>query len=654
MTISRRNRLLAFMGAMFVGLAGVLPGVAHADGTPSVRIDSLRVSPGHAGFVLTTANVPGKLDSKTVRVHAGTTALPALVTPVGSTTTQTAPQRAVVIVLDTSGSMGSSGIAAARQAALSYLASLPNDVQAGLLTFSDQPRLAVRPTTNRASVRNALASVQATGETALYDAVRAAVAALDAARLGASAQRRLVVLSDGVDTSSRAALKSVTGQLATERIPADMVAFRYGSGDASAAQHIASAAGGRVLAAQNAGELTAAFAAVARNFTARANVDLTVPEALAGRTVTLRVTVGSVSTKTSVTFAAVTPAPATASPAPPPPNTEQQGSAHRTFWSWQLLALLCGVFAVVLLAVVLLRWQGIREDAARQLVQQISHYGPRREIHQASESESATARGAVGFVGQALRSSGAEQGLARRLDLAAVVRKPAEWALLTLCGGAALVVALILVGVSPLLSVPIGLVGSWLVQYVYLSFRIGRRRAAFGEQLPDVLQLIVGSLRTGFSLAQSIDAVVRDGTQPAADEFSRALAETRIGVDLEDGLNRVADRMECNDLRWVVMATRIQREVGGNLAEVLKNTVDTMRERAQTRRHVRAISAEGRLSGFIIVGLPIVLGAWLTFSKPQYMSPMFTTPIGVMLIAGGAVLIIAGAFWIRALIKVEA
>jgi len=651
MTISRRNRLLAFIGAVFVGLAGVLPGVAHADSAPSARIDSLRVSPGHAGFVLTTANVPGKLDSKTVRVHAGTTALPAIVTPVGSTTTETAPQRAVVIVLDTSGSMGDSGIAAARQAALSYLASLPNDVQAGLLTFSDQPRLAVRPTTNRAAVRNALARVQATGETALYDAVRAAVAALDAARLGASAQRRLVVLSDGVDTSSRAALKSVTGQLATERIPADVVAFRYGSGDASAAQHIASAAGGRVLAAQNAGELTAAFAAVARNFTARANVDLTVPDTLAGRTVTLRVTIGSVSAKTSVTFAGVTPASPAATPAAP--NPAQAESAHRLAWSWQLLALLAGVFVVVLLVVVLLRWRG-QQDTARQLVQQINHYGPRHDQHFASESESAAARTAVGFVGQALRSSGAEEGLAKRLDLADVKRKPAEWALLTLCASAALVVALILVGLSPLLSVPIGLVAGWLVQHMYLSFRIGRRRAAFGEQLPDVLQLIVGSLRSGFSLAQAIDAVVRDGTQPAAGEFSRALAETRIGFDLEGGLNRVADRMDCNDLRWVVMATRIQREVGGNLAEVLHNTVETMRERAQTRRHVRALSAEGRLSGCIVVGLPVALGAFLGFSKPQYMSPLFTTPIGLMMIAGGVVLIVVGAFWIRVLVKVEA
>ncbi|MGY4772657.1 VWA domain-containing protein [Kribbella sp. CWNU-51] len=645
MTIARRVRWLS---AVVLGSAVVLPGIAHADGAPSARIDSVQVSQGHASFVLTTANVSGKLDSKSVRVQAGSTSLPAQVTSVSSTTVTAAPPRAVVIVLDTSGSMAGSGLVAARQAALSYLASLPNDVKAGLITFSDRPRLLVAPTTNRTPVRAALAHVQATGDTALHDAVRAAIATLDAARLGSSAQRRLVVLSDGVDTSSKANLTSVTRQLATDRVPADVVAFRYGSSDASAAQQIASAAGGRILTAQNAGELTAAFAAVARNFTARAKVDVTVPDALAGRSIMLRVAIGSVSAKTMVTFAMVTP------PSPAPTNAVQPARTHQTIWSWQLLALLAGVFLIVVLSVVLLRWQGSREDTARRLIQKVSQYGPRRDEHPTGEVEGAASRTAVGLVAQVLRSSGAEQGLAKRLDLADVKRKPAEWALLVLCGSTALGVALMLAGVNGLLSLPIGLLVGWLAQHVFLSIRIGRRRAAFGEQLPDVLQLIVGSLRSGFSLAQAIDAVVRDGTQPAASEFSRALAETRIGVDLEDGLTHVADRMHCEDLRWVVMATRIQREVGGNLAEVLTNTVDTMRERAQTRRHVRAHSAEGRLSGYIIVSLPIALGAWLTLSKPQYMSPLFTTPIGVMMVAACVGLIIVGAFWIRVLIKVEA
>lgn len=645
------HRLRALPAAAIACLAVALPSAAQADSKPSVRIDSVQVSQGRASFVLTTANVTGKLDPKTVRVEADGTVLPASVTPVSSTTTSAGPPRGMIIVLDTSGSMAGSGIVAARQAALSLLAALPSDVQAGLLTFSDRPRLVVPPTVNRARVRDALADVEATGATALYDAVRAAVAALDAARLGPSAQRRLVVLSDGVDTASEAALTSVTDRLAAERIPADVVAFRYGGGDASAAQQIAAAAGGRTLTAQDAGELKTAFAAVARNFTARAKVDVTVPDALAGRRITLRVSIGSVSARTTVTFAAI---PSAKPSAPTSAEAAQPAVPPRTVWSRQLLALLGGVFVALLFVVVLVRWQGIRQDAARRLDRQMSHYGPRRDAVSATASEGAAARTAVGFVGQALRSTGAEQGLASRLDLADVQRKPAEWTVLILCGGAALAAALMLVGVTPLVSVPIGLVAGWLIQRLYLGIRISRRRAAFGEQLPDVLQLIVGSLRSGFSLGQAIDAVVRDGTQPAAGEFSRALAETRIGVQLEDGLDHVADRMECGDLRWVVMATRIQREVGGNLAEVLKNTVDTMRERAQTRRQIRALSAEGRLSGYIVVGLPIVLGGWLTFSKPEYMSPLFTTPIGVMLIAGGGVLIIIGAFWIRVLVKVEA
>jgi tight adherence protein B len=386
---------------------------------------------------------------------------------------------------------------------------------------------------------------------------------------------------------------------------------------------------------------------VARNFTTRANVSITVPEALAGKSVTLRVSVGSVSAQTAVTFAALAPAP-TAQPT----NTAPPDAQHRTVWSWQLLTLLGGVFVAVLLAVVLLRWQGSRQDTTRRLLQQLGHYGPQPDVQK--QEDGAATRTAVGIVDQALRSSGADQGLARRLDLADVKRKPAEWVLLTLCASAVLMVGLMLVGVSPLLSVPAGLVAGWLAQYVFLGIRIGRRRAAFGEQLPDVLQLIVGSLRSGFSFAQAVDAVVRDGRLPAAAEFSRALAETRIGVDLEEGLNHVAARMDCEDLRWVVMATRIQRGVGGNLAEVLRNTGDTMRERAQTRRHVRALSAEGRLSGYIVVGLPIAVGAWLTFSKPEYIRPLYTTPLGLMMLAGSAVLIVVGALWIRVLVKVEA
>jgi tight adherence protein B len=111
--------------------------------------------------------------------------------------------------------------------------------------------------------------------------------------------------------------------------------------------------------------------------------------------------------------------------------------------------------------------------------------------------------------------------------------------------------------------------------------------------------------------------------------------------------------MDSVDLRWTVMAIRIQREVGGNLAEVLSQTVATMRERANLRRHVRALSAEGRLSGYVLIGLPLALAAWLFLTDRSYLRPLWTTPFGVLLVIGTAGLFVIGVIWMRAAVKVE-
>ncbi len=155
----------------------------------------------------------------------------------------------------------------------------------------------------------------------------------------------------------------------------------------------------------------------------------------------------------------------------------------------------------------------------------------------------------------------------------------------------------------------------WLAMRLSLSIRILRRRATFSDQLPDMLQLIASTLQAGFSLPQALDAVIRQENQPAAGEFSRALAEARIGADLDIALEAVAIRMDSDDLRWTVMAIRIQQGVGGNLAEVLLTIADTIRERAYLRRQVGALSAEGRLSAYILVALPIVVATWLFVSS---------------------------------------
>jgi tight adherence protein B len=262
-------------------------------------------------------------------------------------------------------------------------------------------------------------------------------------------------------------------------------------------------------------------------------------------------------------------------------------------------------------------------------------------------------RTAVGWTARLLRSGDTERRLAERLDVAGIRRPPAEWLLICVAACLTLSVLLTVLTRSPIAGVLTGTLAGWAGMRFALTFRISRRRRLFAEQLPDALQLVAGSLQAGFSLPQALDAVVREDTQPASGELSRALAEARIGVALEDALDGAADRMASRDLRWTTMAIRIQREVGGNLAEVLAHTVDTMRERAYLTRHVRALSAEGRLSAYILAALPLLIGAWLFLSRRAYLHPLYSTTFGLVMLCGAGVLFVAGAFWMRKIVKVE-
>ncbi len=259
---------------------------------------------------------------------------------------------------------------------------------------------------------------------------------------------------------------------------------------------------------------------------------------------------------------------------------------------------------------------------------------------------------AVDFATRLLRGRRVETGLADRLDQAALPLDPAEWLLLHV--GSALGLGLLLgllSGASPSAALLGVLVGT-AVPFAVLRIRADRRRAAFEAQLADSLQLLAGSLRAGYSVPQAIDAIVREGEEPMTTEFGRALVEARLGVQLEDALESVARRMSSLDFSWVVMALRIQRDVGGNLAEVLSNVAATLRERERLRRQVRVLSAEGRLSAWILGLLPVVLGGYLLLVRPEYLQPLWTTTLGWLMLVTGAFLFAVGVFWLRRVVRV--
>ena len=187
---------------------------------------------------------------------------------------------------------------------------------------------------------------------------------------------------------------------------------------------------------------------------------------------------------------------------------------------------------------------------------------------------------------------------------------------------------------------------------VGLSFMAGKRRAKFEKQLDETLQMISGSLRAGYSLPQALATIGQEGAAPTSLEFARVTNEVRVGRPMMDALNDVCDRMRNEDFFWVTQAIGINREVGGNLADVLEGVSRTIRQRAELRGQVKSLAADGQLSGIILMALPFVVALFLGISAPHYIAQL-ASPIGFILIAVGIVMMTIGGLWMRKLINLK-
>ena len=172
--------------------------------------------------------------------------------------------------------------------------------------------------------------------------------------------------------------------------------------------------------------------------------------------------------------------------------------------------------------------------------------------------------------------------------------------------------------------IPLALVAIGIPAALRAALR--KRTERMREQLPDVLTILASSLRAGHSFMQALDAVAREIPQPAATEFQRVVAEIRLGRSTDDALEALSERVGSSDFKWAVLAVNIQREVGGNLAEILDNVADTLRERAQMRRQIRVLTAEGRLSAWVLTLLPLGIAV---------------------------ILLVLGVFWMRKIVDID-
>lgn len=670
MAARRPTRVLTRIGVGAAALAAVVLGATPAFAI-SGHIASITPQPdGHLAIVFAATDVTTatSIDPASVTVTINGQPVPATAKPI--TDTAEAPVRTTLLVMDVSGSMQTpapgqnvSKIAAAKSAADAYLRSVPNDVLVGLVTFGDTAVVRVAPTTDRAKVGAAVSSLSAGGSTALYDAV-----ILADRTLGTTGLRSQLLLTDGTNEGGTVTtLAPAVASIKASGTTVDAVSLGTDPTQVAALTALTRAGNGTVVATNDTAKLAATFESVAQSQASQVVIDVAVPTTLAGTSQNVTVTASAGGQTIGDSVIAIMPAASTGVPSSgaeasygPQPVASPDPGVTTSPWFLPVALGAFGIGVFVLLAVGLVSTDRDSQTTGR-MRRRLSRYSLASRPEPSSTTTSTSgalgqsqiARSAVDLAGRVVQRRDLDTGLGGKLEAAGVPLRPAEWMLIHV--GIAIAAALVLTLLSsfnPLATV-LGLVLGLLLPFTYLTVKEGRRKAAFAAQLPGTLQLLAGSLAAGYSLPQAIDAVTRDAENPMAAELNRTLVEARLGVPIEDALESAARRMDSVDFSWVVMAIRIQREVGGNLAEVLSGVAATMRERERLRRQVQVLSAEGRLSAVILGALPILFAAYLVIAQPQYVGLLVTTPLGVLMIVVGVVLLVAGAFWLRKVVSVE-
>ena len=554
----------------------------------------------------------------------------------------------IVVVLDTSGSMRGSALDAAKSAAAQFIEALPTDTRVGLISFDELVDVRRTPTEDRSAVLADLRELSATGnETAIWDAL---VQAVDVVGDRSDRSRSIIVLSDGEDTASVTLPDQLVERLGRSGSALYAVAIESPESDLVVLESVVGAVGGQFLATEDFGQLEQLYGEIAGRLSNRYRIRFE-PQTTDERTVVVSVGsaagVATVRTVVGQGGPAVVPSdPGPGADLSPAPGaaTEERGAlgvVSQPALGWlghpvlQWVGLF-SIFAAICVGVWALSSRpstgGIRLDAAAGADQLV---------------------GLNARIGHAADRFIAEHDQRRRFDskleAANISMRPGEFVLGWVVLSALAVIAFsTLLGLTmALLLVPLSAVAALTI----LNSRASRRQAAFADQLTETLSIMASSLRAGQSLPRAVELVAAEAPSPTADQFHRISFEVRVGRDLTDSIQDAAARMDNDDLAWLAEAVDIHRELGGDLTEILDNVSDTIRERRTVARQVKALSAEGRATGWVLLVMPLLLFLLTWWRTPRAVEVMVTEGLGRLLLALALAGMVVGHLWIRRLVK---
>jgi tight adherence protein B len=542
----------------------------------------------------------------------------------------------VVLVIDASKSMTGDAIEGAMEAARMFASQRNSQQQLAVVTFNRHTAVLLPFTADESAIRSALQEPPSLGTgTRLYEGVAKAAELVQAAKMTAAS---ILVLTDGGDTGSAITLTAAVSAAQNAHARVFTVGLRSPDFSASTLKAMAEQGRGVYAEARSTEDLVNVYNRLGAQL---ANEHLIRYRSLAGPSETVEVKVIVAGVEGSATALYTTPSLPTKAT---PPYHRSLGS---TLWRSPLTMFVASLATALLLVGALFALFNPRKTTLRKRMGGFvsmparAEQGPRRTLLTEKVMESAE---------RSLERTRWWSRFKEELEIAEIRVSAVQIVVLTALFTA--IVLWFLYTLGGLLFAPLAFFIPFVVRAV-IRRKLRRRRTSFSEQLPDNLQVLSSALRAGHSFVGALSVVVDDSPSPSREEFRRVIADEQLGVPLQDALDEVARRMDNRDLEQVSLVAALQRETGGNTAEVLDRVTDTIRERFELRRLVKTLTAQGRMSRWVVSALPVLLLSVITLINPGYMEPLYTESVGRAILVGAGLMVVFGSLVIGRIVNIK-
>jgi tight adherence protein B len=546
--------------------------------------------------------------------------------------------KSIVLAVDRSRSMQGQPLADATAAARAFVAAKPLEDRISVLTYATEPIVLTGFQTSTTDADSALRSISLdpVAGTTLNDALVLASNSLSSETyLG----RVIIIVTDGNETRSEASTDDAIAAAQNAGASVYVVGIESEAFNPGPLRQIAEETGGNYYGAADTAALTDVYNSIAEELSRTWRLEY-VTSALPSEKIDLTATAAGESASTQV----VAPGSSVVTHTP-----KMEGRLPEqffgTFWGQAAFAAVVGllIFLGAAFAFASPRSAWLKGRLEPHVVTQ-------RRVKQSGRERLKIAAGLFHATENALGKFKPWKRLQRVLERADLPLRTVEFVYLML--GAALLVGLVAAGMTR--SVPLiglGLLGGAAVPYLFVSFKAKQRVKAFENQLPDLLVTMAAGLKAGHSFRQALQSVVDEDQPPASKELKRVLTETRLGRPMDQALADMAQRIGSNNFEFVITAVTIQRQVGGSLASLFDMVADTVRNRQQFAKKIKGLTAMGRASAYVLIGLPFFVAAMLTLLNSEYMSPLWHTSTGHKLIITMFVMIGVGSLILRKIVN---